>query len=72
MRGVTVPLARELAQALLKHAGPERLVWGSDCPFVGHEAAMSYDDAIEEFAAWVPDARIRRRISDTALKLYFS
>jgi len=68
----TRPLARELAQALLRNAGPERLVWGSDCPFVGHEAAMSFQDTLDELAEWVPDGAARRKISDTALKLYCS
>ncbi len=52
--------------------GPERLLWGSDCPFVGHEGAVSYRDTLDAFEAAVPDARTRRAISDTALKFYFS
>jgi hypothetical protein len=27
---------------------------------------------LDEFSGWVPDARTRRKLSDTALKLYFS
>jgi predicted TIM-barrel fold metal-dependent hydrolase len=65
-------MARKLAGKLLEHAGPERLVWGSDCPFVGHEAAVSYRDTLDDLDAWVPDAVTRRKISATALKLYFS
>ena len=68
----TVPLAREIAQSLLSNAGPERLVWGSDCPFVGHEQAVSFQDTLDELVSWVPDAGVRRKLSDTALKLYFS
>lgn len=68
----TRPFAREMAQALLRNAGPERLVWGSDCPFVGHEAHVSYRDTLDELAQWAPDAALRRKLSDTALKLYFS
>ena len=68
----TLPLARELADCLLRNAGPERLVWGSDCPFVGHEAAIRYQDTLDELAIWAPDARTRRKLSDTALRLYFS
>jgi predicted TIM-barrel fold metal-dependent hydrolase len=64
--------AKEIAQALLKHAGPERLVWGSDCPFIGYESAITFQDTINDFYEWVPDATTRRKISDTALKLYFS
>ena len=68
----TRPLAQELAQALVRSLGPERLLWGSDCPFVGHESHVTFQDTLDEFAAWVPDAATRRRISDTALSLYFS
>jgi predicted TIM-barrel fold metal-dependent hydrolase len=65
-------LAREAAAVLLREAGPERLLWGSDCPFVGHESSLTYADALANFAEWVPDAAARRRMSDTALRLYFS
>jgi len=65
-------LAARLARNLLQHAGPERLVWGSDCPFVGYEPFVSYRDTLNDFEAWAPDATTRRKMSDTALKLYFS
>jgi predicted TIM-barrel fold metal-dependent hydrolase len=65
-------LAREAAAKLLQEAGPERLLWGSDAPFVGHETSLTYADALASFAEWVPDATARRRMSDTALRLYFS
>lgn len=68
----TRALATELAQSLLQNLGPERLLWGSDCPFVGHESHVSYQDTLDELAQWIPDAATRRRISDTALKLFFS
>ena len=62
----------EIARHLLERVGPERLLWGSDCPFVGHEGAVSYRDTLDAFAAAVPDAGTRRAISDAALRLYFS
>lgn len=69
------PVAMDLAQAaatrLLRDAGPERLLWGSDCPFVGHEG-VSYADTLRWYEAWVPSAAARRRMADTALRLYFS
>lgn len=65
-------LARDAAAKLLQEAGPERLLWGSDAPFVGHESSLSYADTIASFAEWVPSARARRRMTDTALQLYFS
>jgi predicted TIM-barrel fold metal-dependent hydrolase len=57
---------------LLERVGPERLLWGSDAPFVGHEGEVTYQDILDGFQAAVPDARARRAISDTALKFYFS
>jgi predicted TIM-barrel fold metal-dependent hydrolase len=72
--GTADPVAMELAQAtagrLLREAGPERLVWGSDCPFVGHES-HTYADALRWFEEWVPSAAVRRQMGDTALRLYF-
>ena len=65
-------LAARAAQRLLQHAGPERLVWGSDCPFIGHERSLTYADALASFHEWVPGAETRRQMSETALKLYFS
>lgn len=65
-------MAETLSAELLRQAGPERLVWGSDCPFVGYEEVVSYRATLDAFARWVPDPAARRKMSDTALKLYFS
>ena len=65
-------LAQQAAEKLLQEAGTERLLWGSDCHFVGHESSLTFADALANFVQWVPSAQARRRISDTALKLYFS
>jgi predicted TIM-barrel fold metal-dependent hydrolase len=62
----------EFDRYLLERVPPERLLWGSDCPFVAHEGAVSYQDTLDAFEAAVPDPRTRRAISDTALKFYFS
>ena len=62
----------DLARALVREVGPERLLWGSDCPFVGYEAMVTYADALSAFRRWIPDAAMRRQMSLTALKLYFS
>ena len=59
------------AARLLQVAGPDRLFWGSDAPFVGAEERMSYGEALATFYRIVPDARDRRRISDAALRFYF-
>lgn len=70
------PQAMQLAQAaatkLLQVAGPERLLWGSDAPFVGHESSLGYADTLRSFCEWVPSPVARRRMSDTALRLYFA
>lgn len=66
-------LAVEAADALLRHAGPERLVWGSDWPFVAFEAATDYGQAVASLERLVPDAAARRRIGcETPLQLYFT
>lgn len=65
-------VARRTAKRLLSAVGAERLLWGSDCPFVGHETSVTYRDTLDHLVDWVPSARDRRRISDAALKLYFS
>jgi predicted TIM-barrel fold metal-dependent hydrolase len=63
---------QSLADELLREAGPDRLLWGSDCPFVGYEKLVTYQDTLDAFARWVPDPVTRRQISMTALKFYFS
>jgi predicted TIM-barrel fold metal-dependent hydrolase len=65
--------AKAYANELIRSAGPERLVWGSDCPFAGFEGKVSYQDTIDDFLAWVPDPDMRRVIGcETPLKLYFT
>jgi predicted TIM-barrel fold metal-dependent hydrolase len=61
------------AQELVKQAGADRLVWASDCPFVGAESMTTYQETIDWLTICVPDASIRRKIvCDTPLRLYFS
>ncbi len=59
------------AARLIEVAGPERLFWGSDAPFVGCEDRVTYAQTLETFYRIVPDARLRRRMSDAALRFYF-
>jgi predicted TIM-barrel fold metal-dependent hydrolase len=67
------PVALEYARELLRVAGPDRLVWASDCPFVGHETQVRYQDTIDWLIDAVPDQAARRKIfGETALKLYFA
>lgn len=66
-------LARACAAELLKSAGPERLLWGSDWPFAAFEDRVTYADTIAAFERWVPDPAARRKIAgETPLQLYFS
>ncbi len=59
-----------LAARLLQEAGPERLLFGSDWPFVGHETTVSYRDTVDWFETAIPDPTIRDRIGRTAARLY--
>ncbi len=59
------------AQRLLAEAGPDRLFWGSDAPYVGAEDRVDYARTLDTFYRIVSDARDRRRISDAALRFYF-
>lgn len=59
------------AQRLLAEAGPDRLFWGSDAPFVGAEDRVTYAQTLDTLYRIVPDARIRRQMSDAALRFYF-
>jgi predicted TIM-barrel fold metal-dependent hydrolase len=59
------------AQRLLGSAGPDRLFWGSDAPFVGAEDRVRYTDTLDTLYRIVPDPQDRRRMSDAALRFYF-
>jgi len=54
-------------------AGPDRLVWASDCPFVGHEGQFPYRATIDWLVDAIPDATARAKIfGTTARELYFN
>ena len=61
----------EYAQDLLQRFGPEKLLWGSDSPFVGHEHAGSYAMAIDRLNRCVPDPATRRAIGENGYRFYF-
>lgn len=66
-------LAKTYATELLRRSGGERLVWGSDWPFAGHESRVTYADTIAMLQDWVPNPAIRRRIGgENPLRLYFA
>ncbi len=60
------------ARELVRSAGPDRLMWASDCPFVGHEKQFSYQSTIDWLADAVPDPEAQAKIfGETGLKFYF-
>jgi len=61
---------RALAAKLLAEAGPERLLFGSDWPFVGHETEVTYHNMIEWFERFIPDPVTRDKIGRAAALLY--
>ena len=59
-----------LAAKLLAVGGPERLLFASDWPFLGHETKVTYRQMIESFERVIPDPATRDQIARTALRLY--
>jgi predicted TIM-barrel fold metal-dependent hydrolase len=59
-----------LAALLLAEGGPERLLWASDWPFVGHEGKVTYREMVESFEQVMPDPRVREQIGRSAARLY--
>jgi predicted TIM-barrel fold metal-dependent hydrolase len=66
------PQSDDYARELVRVAGPDRLMWASDCPFVGHEREVQYRQTIDWLVRCVPDTEARRKIfGETALGFYF-
>ncbi len=64
--------AATYGRELLRRAGAERLLWASDCPFVGHESQVKYRETIDDVLAWLPAGAAREKVFATnALALYF-
>jgi predicted TIM-barrel fold metal-dependent hydrolase len=59
------------AAELIRVAGTERLLWGSDWPFADYEGRVSYGGVLEDYEYLVPDPEMRRRIDETGLRFYF-
>lgn len=55
------PTAREAARLLVEHAGPDRLVWGSDWPHTQHPS-VTYTQTYQALADWIDDVDLRRRV----------
>jgi len=64
-------VAKACTQKLLAVAGPERVLWGSDAPFIGHDHRPPYGEALRLFEELVPDARQRHAIGLTGLRQFF-
>jgi predicted TIM-barrel fold metal-dependent hydrolase len=64
-------LPGEYTQDLLRRFGPDKLLWGSDAPFVGHEQAIDYAGTVALFRRWVPGADDRRAIGANGYRFYF-
>ncbi|GAA0283485.1 amidohydrolase family protein [Alteraurantiacibacter aestuarii] len=65
-------LAKTVAASLVEKVGTDRLLWGSDAPFVGYEDRLSYQSVLASYYGWLPDPVKRAEVCDTAIKLYFS
>jgi predicted TIM-barrel fold metal-dependent hydrolase len=63
--------AQAYARDLLRHAGTDRLFWGSDWPFAAFEDRTSYGQALVDFERCVPHADDRQKIGESAMRFYF-
>ena len=69
------PQARSQAQALCQRVGYDRMLWASDCPFVGSESEVSYQSTIDWLSETLADADTDARnkvFGKNALAFYFS
>jgi predicted TIM-barrel fold metal-dependent hydrolase len=62
--------AAALARELCRRVGYDRMLWASDCPFVGVEST-TYRSTIAWLDEAVPDAAMRRVLGLNAIDLYF-
>jgi 2-pyrone-4,6-dicarboxylate lactonase len=59
-----------LAEAFVRN-NPDRIVWGTDWPFLSHVHAVTYPQLMELFQGWVSDSGNQRRILvDNPAKLF--
>ena len=64
-------LPAEYTRDLLARFGPERLLWGTDSPFVGHEGQTDYRREVEALHYAVPDEATRAALGASAYRFYF-
>lgn len=63
--------AADVLTALLDSVGNDRLLWASDCPFVGEESEITYQETIDWFLQRLLDEESRRKVfSENAMSLY--
>jgi predicted TIM-barrel fold metal-dependent hydrolase len=63
--------AADILLALLDSVGDDRLLWASDCPFVGEESRISYEETIQWLDDLLPDSDSRQKVfSKNAMALY--
>jgi predicted TIM-barrel fold metal-dependent hydrolase len=59
-----------IAKALIA-AAPERIIWGSDYPYLSHSDKVNSIDLFDLIAQWIPDAATRQKILvDNPAKLF--
>ena len=63
-------LQADYVRDLLGHFGTEKLLWGSDAPFVGHEDAATYATAIDMWRQCIPEPA-RAAIGENGYRFYF-
>ena len=64
-------LADMVAAALVAKVGSDRLLWGSDAPFVGYESRIDYPRALASYYRWLPSESLRADVCATGMALYF-
>jgi predicted TIM-barrel fold metal-dependent hydrolase len=62
--------AADVARELCRRVGYERMLWASDCPFVGQESTR-YESTIAWIEEVIPDPAQRRILDLNAIDLYF-
>lgn len=67
------PVARAHFQSFLSELGPDRMFWASDCPFVGHEADVRYQQTIDWLLNEVSDEAVLEKLfGRNAWDFYFT
>lgn len=56
------PIASAHFQAFLSDLGPDRMFWASDCPFVGHERDVRYQQTIDWLLKEVSDEAVLEKL----------